>query len=130
MLTSNTLRKFATLLSAIFEQERKSDTKQTFKTALSPEVTSQAGAIEECLYGLLDRLTYSHLDRHGKPIHLSAKTARAFMETVKSVQENEGNSGNAPDRWYNILTRFPEGTLDGVLKVEHDVIASNGEILH
>ena len=53
--------------------------------------------------------------------HLNARTAKAFQDTVKAVRENEGEYGNSDEHWFNILTRYPEGTLDGVLKVEHDV---------
>ncbi len=119
MITIKTLKKFATLIDAINTHEK--NDKKTYRKELSPEVTTQVTAIEQCLYGLLDRLAYAHLDRTGKPIHLNAKTAKAFQDTVKSVRENEGEYGNSDEHWFNILTRYPEGTLDGVLKVEHDV---------
>jgi len=119
MITGKTLKKFATLIDAINTHEK--NDKKTYRKELSPEVTAQVTAIEQCLYGLLDRLAYAHLDRTGKPIHLNAKTARAFQDTVKAVHENEGEYGNSEEHWFNILTRYPEGTLDGVLKVEHDV---------
>jgi hypothetical protein len=119
MITIKTLKKFATLIDAINTHEK--NDKKTYRKELSPEVTTQVTAIEQCLYGLLDRIAYAHLDRTGKPIHLNAKTAKAFLDTVKSVRENEGEYGNSDEHWFNILTRYPEGTLDGVLKVEHDV---------
>ena len=118
MITSNTLSKFNALLSAIYRAEKSGKNRGK---ELSPEVTTQVTAIEHCLYGLLDRLAYAHLDRRGRPIHLDARTARAFQETIRAVHDNEGEYGNSDEHWYNILTRYPEGTLDGVLKVEHDV---------
>lgn len=119
MITGKTLKKFVTLIDAINTHER--NDKKSYRKELSPEVTTQVTAIEQCLYGLLDRIAYAHLDRTGKPIHLNAKTAKAFQDTVKAVRENEGEYGNSDEHWFNILTRYPEGTLDGVLKVEHDV---------
>lgn len=119
MITLKTLKKFVTLIDAINTHEK--NDKKTYRKELSPEVTTQVTAIEQCLYGLLDRIAYAHLDRTGKPIHLNAKTAKAFQDVVKSVHENEGEYGNSDEHWFNILTRYPEGTLDGVLKVEHDV---------
>ena len=118
MITSKTLSKFNALLSAIYRAENSGKNRGK---ELSPEVTTQVTAIEHCLYGLLDRLAYAHLDRRGRPIHLDARTARAFQEAILAVHENEGEYGNSDEHWYNILTRYPEGTLDGVLKVEHDV---------
>lgn len=120
MITSKTLNKFATLLSAIYRNGNKKKGK-SYNKDLSPEVASQVTAIEHCLYGLLDRLAYAHLDRTGKPIHLDARTAKAFQDVIKSIHENEGEYGNSDEHWFNILTQYPEGTLDGVLKVEHDV---------
>lgn len=119
MITLKTLKKFVTLIDAINTHEK--NDKKTYRKELSPEVTTQVTAIEQCLYGLLDRIAYAHLDRNGKPIHLNAKTAKAFQDVVKAVHENEGEYGNSEEHWFNILTRYPEGTLDGVLKVEHDV---------
>ena len=119
MITGKTLKKFVTLIDAINTHEK--NDKKSYRKELSPEVTTLVTAIEQCLYGLLDRIAYAHLDRTGKPIHLNAKTAKAFQDTVKSVRENEGEYGNSDEHWFNILTRYPEGTLDGVLKVEHDV---------
>lgn len=118
MLNPKTIRKFSILLSAISTHEA---SKGSYRISLSPEVTAQMDAIENCLYGLLDRLAYSHLDRDGKPIHIDAKTARAFQDTVNSVHENEGKHGKSDEHWFNILTRNPEGTMDGVLKVEREV---------
>ena len=119
MITLKTLKKFVTLIDAINTHEK--NDKKTYRKDLSPEVTTQVTAIEQCLYGLLDRIAYAHIDRTGKPIHLNAKTAKAFQDVVKAVHENEGEYGNSDEHWFNILTRYPEGTLDGVLKVEHDV---------
>lgn len=119
MITLKTLKKFVTLIDAINTHEK--NDKKTYRKELSPEVTTQVTAIEQCLYGLLDRIAYAHIDRTGKPIHLNAKTAKAFQDVVKAVHENEGEYGNSDEHWFNILTRYPEGTLDGVLKVEHDV---------
>lgn len=119
MITGKTLKKFVTLIDAINTHEK--NDKKSYRKELSPEVTTQVTAIEQCLYGLLDRIAYAHLDRTGKPIHLNAKTAKAFQDTIKAVHENEGEYGNSDEHWFNILTRYPEGTLDGVLKVEHDV---------
>ena len=118
MITTKTLQKFAVLISAINKHETVG---KSYKKALSPEVTSQVDAIEKCLYGLLDRIAYAHMDRYGKPIHLDSKTAKAYLDTVKAVRENEGEFGNSDEHWFNILSQCPEGTLDGVLKVEHDV---------
>lgn len=118
MLKHDTLKKFAKLLASLYEQ-RESD--GNYKKDVSPEVVNQLETIEHCLYGLLDRIAYSHLDRRGKPIHIDRKSARAFLETVDAVHANEGEEGNSDEHWFNILMTMPEGTLDGVLKVEHDV---------
>ena len=118
MLTSDTVRKIGKLMSAIYRHESNG---KTFKQEISPEVTAQLSAIEHCMYGLLDRIAYSHLDRKGKPIHMNAATARAYREAVDAVRKNEGEAGKSDEHWFNILEAQPIGTLDGVLNIEHAV---------
>lgn len=109
------MSKFINALAAHFDENGKSDGK------LAPEVTNQLEAIENDFYGLMDRYAYSHIDMHGKPIHIDSATAKAFDELVASVRATEGERGNSLERWFNTLTQYPEGTLDGVLHVEQQV---------
>lgn len=106
---------FARLLGAL-EGLRTGDGK--FRRGIAPEVKNQVDTIEKCLYGLLDRIAYCQFDRHGKPMFLGAKAARAYREAVEAVRENEGEAGNDPAQWFNILSEMPGGTLDGVLHAE------------
>lgn len=117
MLTRKTLDRFAALLSEVYRQEGCKD----FRKCLAPEVVDQAAVIEKCLYGLLDRLAYCHIGKDGRPLHIDGRTSRAYMATVRSIRENEGDDGNSMSHWFNLLDRFPDGTLDGVLKVEKGV---------
>lgn len=109
------MSKFINALAAHIDENGKSDGK------LSPEVVNQLEAIENDFYGLMDRYAYSHIDMHGKPIHIDSATAKSFNELVESVRATEGERGTSLERWFNTLTQYPEGTLDGVLHVEQNV---------
>lgn len=109
------MAKFLNALSSHIDDTGKSDGK------LSPEVISQLEAIEADFYGLMDRYAFSHIDMNGKPIHIDAATAKSFRELLDTVHSTEGERGNSPERWFNTLTQFPLGTLDGILHVEAQV---------
>lgn len=116
-MQSKTLRRFATLLACLYTTRDDSNA----PNELAPEVKNQVNTIEDMLYGLLDRLVFSNTDENGKPIFIDSKTAKALSNAIAAVHENEGERGNAPERWYNCLTKYPSGTLDGVLKIERAV---------
>jgi len=114
MLSRKTLDKFSSLLAEIYRQEDCKD----FTRCLAPEVVDQARVLEKCLYGLLDRVAYCHTGKDGKPLHIDGRTYRSYRAVVRSIRENEGEDGNSETRWFNLLDRHPEGTLDGILRVE------------
>lgn len=116
-MQSKTLRRFATLLACLYTIRDDNNA----PNELAPEVKNQVNTIEDMLYGLLDRLVFSNTDENGKPIFIDSKTAKAMTNAIAAVRENEGERGNAPERWYNCLTKYPSGTLDGVLKIERAV---------
>ena len=73
-MRKNSYMAFARLLGAL-EGLRTGDGK--FRKGIAPEVKNQVDTIEKCLYGLLDRIAYCQFDRHGKPMFLGAKAAKA-----------------------------------------------------
>lgn len=121
-MTPKSLHAIAKLITNLQEQR---NAPTAGGPGLAPEVTSQLDAIENLLYGLLDRYAFCHLSQKGKMIYSNRRSHNAFMRAVETVRANEGERGNSDDFWFNILTHYPEGTLDGVLKTEKQFAATS-----
>ena len=113
-MKKKTLVSFAGLLSALYDLRKDG----RWPEGIAPEVQNQVDTIEKCLYGLLDRMAFCQVDRKGRPMFLGRRAAGAYRAAIEAVRGNEGEDGNSRERWFNILTDDPGGTLDGVLHAE------------
>ena len=111
-MQKDTMYRMCDLIAALNESK---DESGEFIKGIAPEVKTHLAALEDCFYGLLDRVAYCQFDRKGKPMFISDDAADAYRAAIDTVRENEGEPGNSDRHWFNVLDRNPAGTMDGVI---------------
>lgn len=100
-------------LIAALDESR--DESGEFRRGIAPEVKNHLEVLEDCLYGLMDRVAYCQLDRHGQPMFITDGAFTAYREAIDAIHRNEGETGKSDSHWFNVLDKNPAGTLDGVI---------------
>jgi len=111
-MQKETMYRLCDLISALNESR---DESGQLPRGIAPEVKTHLGVLEDCLYGLMDRVAYCQLDRHGQPMFITDGAFTAYREAIDAIHRNEGEPGKSDSHWFNVLDKNPAGTLDGVI---------------